>query len=385
MPAKKRGHAAGPARPSTGSPRGKRRAADGEASSRAAPSTSRPAAQPCLRCRAEPRSRPWYYTKKGQQDEPLDNKCLNCYSAYLTGWQQKGSWEEVCELCHETEEVDLAFTVSVLISRGEKEPTWVQEHIDKTSVFELVVSQALRGLNHNQFRSLYGGFNPEDLGYRALELKGIDDKAYRGVLMVDPESPGIKYTLNRRVVLSRREPRLGPESHIHPAQGAEVFGRMEDDETEKKTHTIYTKFRTCTLTHEQIMKAVAEKDGSSDARSSGAGAGPAALCRTKSPRLSLPLMCNPPHVAPHGEADSEPEEAEAAEGRGDGRELSDGVSKFLAMAATPGMPSSGARDATSQAGSLRSGVWRGDGHRRAPSPAETPKKPESPQERGSFV
>lgn len=171
----------------------------------------------------------------------------------------------MCTLCSEEEEAATAFELSTTIKDGAS-PQYFKEVVDRMSVHELVISRSLCGLSHEEFRAAFNGHNPEDLGYRSLELTNQAGKTYRGVLIQDPASPGTKYTYNKRVMISRREPKMPESKHLFPAQGSKVC----DYECEKEmgsggNTSICTKFRTCTLTHAAVMaQAVARSGGPSN-------------------------------------------------------------------------------------------------------------------------
>lgn len=139
---------------------------------------TRPPAKTCLRCSAAPSSgKRWYYTKKNGVD-PLDNKCFDCYSSFLAAWQHSHSWESLCQQCEEDAELASTFAVSVLVHGGEA-PGWQQSEVDKHSSHSLTISRNLVGLSHDEFRSLYAGYNPEQLGFRSVQLPSYTGQTFR--------------------------------------------------------------------------------------------------------------------------------------------------------------------------------------------------------------
>lgn len=206
-------------------------------------------------CGAAPNSgAKWYYTKKGS-NAPLDDKCAECFDTFLESWCHKGSWSEVCELVAADDEARQRFELSKAVRSGSTSRSFFQEAVDKVYSDELEVSKSLVGLSHEQFRATFGGANIEDLGYKAQELHDVNNKSYRGILMLDPMAQGIRYTFKRRIMLSRTEPKMPPARHLHPEQSSEVF--ESERGKQEKSSALYAKFRTCTLTRAAIEEAIA--------------------------------------------------------------------------------------------------------------------------------
>ena len=110
----------------------------------------------------------------------------------------------------------------------------------------------------------------------------MNGKMYRGALMVDPACPGMRYTFRTRVQIQRHQPCLLPEKHCYEMQGDEVYQWKCD--RERKEDPLYTKFRTCTKTHESVVQKLAEMGlviGESSAAASGSAtsAPPSTTCK----------------------------------------------------------------------------------------------------------
>lgn len=230
---------------------------DGATASAPVAVVTRPAATSCLMCHAEPSTKPWYYTRRGDSTAPLDNKCMECYESYLLSWTHRGSWNEVCALCRDDEQTLAAFQSSVAVKSGQQQPGFFQEEVDRATTHELCATKQLIGLSYEEFRLKFG-HNPEALGIKTTELLNMNNKVYRGVLMQDPDFVGIRYSYNRKVAVNRMQPKMPQERHLYATQGSEIWNF--EVEQQEKANMLYTKFRTCNLTEEQIRQAALEKD-----------------------------------------------------------------------------------------------------------------------------
>lgn len=249
-------------------------AKDASASAPSQPLT-RPLAKPCLRCLALPASgKRWYYTKRNGVD-PLDNKCYDCYSTFVAPWEHSHSWLSLCTSCDADPELAARFMATVLVHGGEI-PGWTQSEVDKHSSHSLTISRNLVGLNMDEFKTLYGGYKPEDLGFKSAELPSFTGKNFRGVLLQDSSMPGVRGQYSRMVQVDKVEPAMTFKNHCYPDQADEAFEKTCTDE--EGSNVLYAKMRTCTLTHVAVLESLAKVAPETSSAAASGSRGASASC-----------------------------------------------------------------------------------------------------------
>jgi len=179
----------------------------------------------------------------------------------------KGSFKELAELTHSDPLQEDLFSQAKLVFNGVQPPEFFRNDVALEHDFKLVVSKSLIGIPRAAYQALHG-VTPEEAGHSLLNLRDINDAVYRGVLAVDPACPFYRYSLSREVSLNRRENVLAQERHSYKDQAKDV----EDKRREKleESNAMYVKFRTCSLTMEQMSADVRGMKPSSAAASSSA-------------------------------------------------------------------------------------------------------------------
>jgi hypothetical protein len=179
----------------------------------------------------------------------------DCYATYYWAFRHVGSFAKVVEQCQADAAFNDLFDSAKKVYKSLMPPEWDQSsEVSDNTRMTLTVSKSLVGVPRADYQQAFD-ISPEQVGHRLETLKDIHDNSYKGVLIMDPQSPFSRYTYQRSLEVEAHKLKMTGPSQLFAEQPQEVF-----DATVKErelSSQFYAKFHTCSMTFDQ-MKAEAE-------------------------------------------------------------------------------------------------------------------------------
>lgn len=231
----------------------------------------------------------------------------DCYATYYWAFKHVGSFAKVVEQCQADVAFNDVFDSAKKVYKSVMPPEWDQtSEVSDNTRMTLTVSKSLVGIPRADYQQAFD-ISPEQVGHRLETLKDIHDNSYKGVLMLDPQSPFLRYTYQRSLEVEAHTLKMAGPSQLFADQPQEIFdATVKERENSSK---FFAKFHTCSMTFDQ-MKAEAEAAKAVvDSNNDGDPPPGTAHARVFTPQRQAPRICDalprPPSVGPSGDAAEE--------------------------------------------------------------------------------
>lgn len=222
----------------------------------------------CRRCQQTPAVAKWakQTTRANGSVMPLGDACLDCKSAWAAGWALQGSFEDIADRCRDDTEVNAQFQESIEVLNGRRGKEYTEADVDSDDSQGVEVSRRFVGLSIAEFQQYFFGCTPKQLGIKLRDLEDNAGEKFKGVIIQDPEAPGVRYKVYRRLGVRQRHNHLARGKHIRADQATATL-KFLMNRTETK-HSMFKNIRALTF-EELATKAKAVKGELEEAANNG--------------------------------------------------------------------------------------------------------------------
>ena len=179
-------------------------------------------------------------------------KCRCCWQLWFNNTEIGDMpWDQWCSECR-SDSTTNARIDSAAANLPADDKRYVSGSLYNDDSETLCIQRHLIGMNHSEFKAKYS-VSPEDAGVKVQSLPGLKPgTTFRGVLLMDPACPGLRYTLSRAsaTICSKC-----CEKDVFASVATGLYTQeINDEKANKAKDMIYTKMRTCQYTHTQLLE-----------------------------------------------------------------------------------------------------------------------------------
>ena len=132
------------------------------------------------------------------------------------------------EKCRQKADFRAKFLASSSVRQGKETPSFKLASVKLISATGFRVYRNLVGLTEAEFETTYKK-KPKECGIRLHDLPNEHGRTYRGVLLLDPEKPGLRYEVFSDTVGSRSVSEMAPDTHLFSGQDTVVYEAVVAD------------------------------------------------------------------------------------------------------------------------------------------------------------
>ena len=209
----------------------------------------------CLRCKRSPKEVEWAYHDPETRD-PEREACERCFAPFARDWQREGTWHEVNEKLVASAELDADYERGAATLVGEAPLPFDPVSVSEDSEYEVAVRRSFVGIPRADFVCACD-HAPAQLGFQEQDLVNEVGATFKGVLIVNPFSPYVEYTMTHSQRVNKASNRLPKERLCRERQAEDLFSLSRASQDNDK---FVTKLRNCQLTLAKIESACGGKD-----------------------------------------------------------------------------------------------------------------------------
>lgn len=157
-------------------------------------------------------------------------------------------WDSFCDTIDGEPGVCESFELAASVLHGEISAPWRPHEVASAQSYDLDIIRSFIGVPRAAFQQL-AGQSPSEMNVAECDLPNELGQHYKGVLMIDPGAPFMRYELRQSLSLKNREFLVQPASDIRCELAAAVFQNARSD---RDHESVFTKMRNCTLTSQQL-------------------------------------------------------------------------------------------------------------------------------------
>lgn len=183
--------------------------------------------------------------------------CLPCFRRYRQAFTVYGTFDEFAEKLHTEEAVKAHWAMAAKVEQSSSAASWFPSEVDHGNAIELDIERSMIGLDRAQLMNITDNIPPETLGIKLDNLKNERGVHYKGLLVINPTEPYLKYVYRHRTTVIHTNKCMTSSMQLFDEQPTLTFNFKRDEvESQKGLASVVTKMKTAPYTLETLKNKV---------------------------------------------------------------------------------------------------------------------------------
>lgn len=185
--------------------------------------------------------------------------CKECLERYTKGFTVYGSLPDFADRLSSDDGVQAHWKMAEQISKQTELANWFPTTVGSSQMVEVDIERSLIGMDRAQIMQACDGVPPESMGVKLETLRGERGQSFKGLLVVNPMEPYVKYTYRMRSQVNLSQVAMASDKQLFAEQGQLTYDykkeRMEEEDA--TLGHIATKMKTLPYTVDTLKGRVA--------------------------------------------------------------------------------------------------------------------------------